>query len=1207
MKSASALPHAGGPPIAVGTGARPKCSILRLLLILASPLVASASTTVPPGEVSGTWSVAGSPYVVQGDIEIPGGETLVIDPGVTVQFETDAGLSANGTLTAVGTTASPIRFTSAQVSPSPGDWDGLRIYSSTSSLAWIEINYAVDGLLISRSSPTVSDCTIRSNADDGIRVAANAFGCGGSRAAPTIARCLVELNLDDGVEFHGYGSGSTGCTVPKTGSVGGTLTDSTVRYNTGTGIVIRAIDGYNANGYANPEVLGCEIHDNGGDGILVTGDDPTGPTISGSDVYLNAQSGIVRESSLGTVTITNNELRENTGSGLRNSSFRTIVSGNWIYDNNSEGVVASQLRQFSENTLYGNVDYDFYYLDTIDQVAPLNDWGTTDPVVIDSHIWDRLDNPSLGRVVVSPATGLVVTPDAALDFYGQAGGPFYPQKATWTLWNTQAGAFEWEIAGGENWLSVTPSSGSLLALDGVPAVVETTAEAESLALGTHTATLGFLNTTTGDGDTQRTVRLSVMERHLAFADAYGEGVYSPATSVVVSPDGAHVVVASGDTLSVFVRDGASGALALLEQHEDGQGGVDGLRGASSITLSPEGENVYATGSYDNAIAVFDRNPATGALTFLEVHKDGFGGVDGLFYPVSVAVSPDGAHVYVASRFDNAVAVFARDASTGRLTFVEVQKDGVGGVVGLDHVESLAMSPDGTHVYAANDGVTYTYPAFLAVFARDPSTGTLTFLEVHEDGVDGVDGLRGDSRVALSPDGAHLYVTGAYDQSVAMFARDASAGTLTFRRVYENNVDGEGLNGAVGLAVSADGGYLYVASHHGDALSVFRRNAATGELLFVESHRDGVDGVDGLETAQAVAVSPDGIHVYVLSNLDMKMALFSRVSALVANLSIAKSDSTDPVAAGGAFDYTLSVTNTGPSVAWGVRVEDTLPAGVSMTDATGTGWTCGEDGGLVVCSRESLDVGTAPLLTLSVTAPLEGGAITNEALVGASSSDPDTDDNNASEQTVVTTADLAITKTDGVTTAIPGYDTLTYTIMATNTTGPSAVTGASVSDAFPTELTCTWVCTPSSGTSCTAGPVSGDISDVVDLPVGASATYTAICSIAASATGTLSNTATIVPPAGIGDPVPADNQATDNDTVLSVPVDLILMDDTVITTKVFVASNSITAGPDFSIVDPGDVTFRAGAVIILRDGFSVAESAKFKAEIDPSMRALPTRR
>ena len=50
------------------------------------------------------------------------------------------------------------------------------------------------------------------------------------------------------------------------------------------------------------------------------------------------------------------------------------------------------------------------------------------------------------------------------------------------------------------------------------------------------------------------------------------------------------------------------------------------------------------------------------------------------------------------------------------------------------------------------------------------------------------------------------------------------------------------------------------------------------------------------------------------------------------------------------------------------------------------------------------------------------------------------------------------------------------------------------------------------------------------------TYTASCSISASATGTLSNTATVATPAGVTDPVPGNNSATDTDT-LSASADL----------------------------------------------------------------------
>jgi len=91
-------------------------------------------------------------------------------------------------------------------------------------------------------------------------------------------------------------------------------------------------------------------------------------------------------------------------------------------------------------------------------------------------------------------------------------------------------------------------------------------------------------------------------------------------------------------------------------------------------------------------------PEAAELRFVEVQKDGVAGVDGLDRAISVAVSPDGGHVYVTGNLDNAVAVFARDATTGALTFAEVQRNGIGGVDGLDRANSVAVSPDGRHLY-----------------------------------------------------------------------------------------------------------------------------------------------------------------------------------------------------------------------------------------------------------------------------------------------------------------------------------------------------------------------------------------------------------------------------------------------------------------------------------------------------------------------------
>jgi DNA-binding beta-propeller fold protein YncE len=100
-----------------------------------------------------------------------------------------------------------------------------------------------------------------------------------------------------------------------------------------------------------------------------------------------------------------------------------------------------------------------------------------------------------------------------------------------------------------------------------------------------------------------------------------------------------------------------GSLSFVEVHKDGAGAADGLDGARSVTVSPDGAQVYAAGTNDDAVAVFARDAATGKLTFVEVQKDGVGGVDGLAGAVSVTVSPDGAQVYAAGSGDDAIAVF----------------------------------------------------------------------------------------------------------------------------------------------------------------------------------------------------------------------------------------------------------------------------------------------------------------------------------------------------------------------------------------------------------------------------------------------------------------------------------------------------------------------------------------------------------------------
>src|SRR5919108_4361857 len=137
------------------------------------------------------------------------------------------------------------------------------------------------------------------------------------------------------------------------------------------------------------------------------------------------------------------------------------------------------------------------------------------------------------------------------------------------------------------------------------------------------------------------------------------------------------------TGALLQRPGTEGCVS-----EDGTGGtcMDGhdLVGAASVAVSPDGYYVYVASFDSSAVATFARHPTTGVLGQLNgvagcVAEIGDGVTcsqgRGLGGAVSVAVSPDGRHLYVASR-GNAVAVFARNARAGELA----QLDGAAGCI-----------------------------------------------------------------------------------------------------------------------------------------------------------------------------------------------------------------------------------------------------------------------------------------------------------------------------------------------------------------------------------------------------------------------------------------------------------------------------------------------------------------------------------------------
>ena len=140
-----------------------KTLIFIFIFILCSTSIL-AQTTVPGGDVSGTWSIASSPYNVQGNITIPSGSTLNIEPGVVVIFYGNYGLDAYGSLQAIGTETDSIYFAPADTT---NGWGNIEIHYSFADFSYCSVRYSgIGGLGTIRalnSSLNISHCLLSDN------------------------------------------------------------------------------------------------------------------------------------------------------------------------------------------------------------------------------------------------------------------------------------------------------------------------------------------------------------------------------------------------------------------------------------------------------------------------------------------------------------------------------------------------------------------------------------------------------------------------------------------------------------------------------------------------------------------------------------------------------------------------------------------------------------------------------------------------------------------------------------------------------------------------------------------------------------------------------------------------------------------------------------------------------------------------------------
>ncbi|MGD8569491.1 MAG: beta-propeller fold lactonase family protein, partial [Gammaproteobacteria bacterium] len=289
---------------------------------------------------------------------------------------------------------------------------------------------------------------------------------------------------------------------------------------------------------------------------------------------------------------------------------------------------------------------------------------------------------------------------------------------------------------------------------------------------------------------------------------------------VISRSSQDTVVSRPDTLAVFERDAATGELSFVDVYQDTGDPLD-FNFPGDIVVSPDGNNIYITGVATNSIATFQFDAVNAQLNLLNSLRNGDSSntitIFGLNSPQSLAISPDGRHIYVAAFGADAIVAFSRDTVSGILgyEFTLSNNDSTAGgdVAGLVNPIDIEISHDGNFVYTANAG-----NSSVTVFQRNSVDGSLDYVETYSDGGAGqsvVDSLNGITAIHFSPDNNHLVaLSGLLDNSLTVFNRDSETGELGSHQVIADDVNGSfGIANSLGFVFTGDGRGLYTFSNN----------------------------------------------------------------------------------------------------------------------------------------------------------------------------------------------------------------------------------------------------------------------------------------------------------------------------------------------------------------------------------------------------------
>ena len=285
----------------------------------------------------------------------------------------------------------------------------------------------------------------------------------------------------------------------------------------------------------------------------------------------------------------------------------------------------------------------------------------------------------------------------------------------------------------------------------------------------------------------------------------------------------------------------------------------------------------------------------------------------------------------------------------------------------------------------------------------------------------------------------------------------------------------------------------------------------------------------------------GIYSFIATDGALTSASPATFAITPAAVSVTVTNASPTAVPGQLTTFNITISNDGAYAANGVNVVDAIPAGLvagtvnyfAMDNGLGAaGYTTAGAGGI----NDTVNLPAGASITYAITGTVDPAA-TGNLSDSASASTPtgvvNTEANIVgSATTAQASASVALTPQATFSVAITGSDPLTvggmdiYTIIVTNN-GPSNETGVIVQDTFPflTDVTYSSAVLTAAGTvtgnSSSSAPSSSlTLSETLTMTAGAIVQYTIIGTVAAGASGTLSDSVT-VSLAGVNQPATGD--------------------------------------------------------------------------------------